>query len=214
MASSFIVNDGDHLSKIAKKFGFRSFRTVWDDPANAGLQQLRPNPNVLLPGDVVVIPDKVARDEPADTGKRHTFVTLAASLKLRIVVKDHFNLPQAGEPGLLDIDGDERPVTTAGDGLVERAIPADAEGGQINILGGAVTVQIGRLHPVDHPSGWFARLNNLGYYAGDVGNPDANEVRSAIEEFQCDFGLSVVGLRRDGTPDDATRSALLAAHGC
>lgn len=187
---------------------------MWDDPANAGLRQLRANPNVLLPGDSVFIGDKQDRDEAADTGKRHTYFTIAPSLKLRIVVKDRFDVPLGGELGTLDVDGDARPVTTAGDGLIERAIAVDAKGGELYIVGAALVVGIGRLHPVDHPSGWLARLNNLGYQAGDVGNPAPGDVRSAVEEFQCDFGLPVVGLAADGTLDAATRRALLSAHGC
>ena len=214
MGSFFVVKDGDHASKIAKKLGFRSFRSVWDDPSNATLRQVRPNPNVLLPGDSIFIRDKEDRDEPADTGKRHTFFTIAPSLKLRIVIKDRFDVPLGGEVGTLDIDGDERPVTTAGDGLIERAIPIDAEGGALNVVGVALVVGIGRLHPVDHSSGWLARLNNLGYHAGEVANPAPSDVRSAVEEFQCDFGLPVVGFAADGTLDSATQSALLSAHGC
>ncbi len=214
MGSFFVVKGGDHVSKIAKKFGFRSFRSVWDDPANATLRQTRSNPNVLLPGDSIFIRDKQDRDEPADTGKRHTFFTIVPSLKLRIVVKDRFDVPLGGQVGTLDVDGDARQVTTAGDGLIERAIPVDAEGGELDILGAALVVGIGRLHPVDHPTGWLARLNNLGYHAGDVGNPTPSDVRSAVEEFQCDFGLPVVGLAADGTLDGGTQTALLSAHGC
>jgi hypothetical protein len=214
MSSSYTVKDGDHLSKIAKKFGFRSFLTVWDDPGNAALRQLRPNPNVLLPGDVVFIPDKERRDEAAETGKRHVFFTMSPRLKLRIVIKDRFDSPIASEPGQLDVDGDERPVTTASDGLIERAIPVDAEGGSLEILGVEPALGIGRMHPADDSTGWQARLNNLGYHAGEIGKAAPEDVRSAVEEFQCDFGLPVVGLQEDGTLDGATRQKLLEVHGC
>ena len=209
MGSFIVVKDGDHISKIAKKFRFRSFRSIWDDPGNAALRQIRTNPHVLLPGDSIFIRDKQDRDEPADTGKRHTFFTIAPSLKLRIVIKDCFDVPLGGEVGTLDVDGDATPVATTGEGLVERVIPIDAEGGQPDIVGATSILGIGRLHPVEHVSGWLARLNNVGYDAGEVGNPDAADVRSATEEFQCDFALPITG-----TMDATTQQRLMQIHGC
>lgn len=209
MGSFFVVKDGDHVSKIAKKFGFRSFRSVWDDPANAALRQIRPNPNVLLPGDSIFIRDKKDRDEPADTGMRHTFFTIAPALKLRIVVKDRFDVPLGGEAGTLDVDGDARPATTAGDGLIERAIPIDAEGGELDLGRLYRHVKIGRLEPVDGVKGWQARLDNLGYEPGPLGRASTDDLRSAVEEFQCDTGLPVTGAM-----DAVTQQRLLQAHGC
>jgi len=52
-------------------------------------------------------------------------------------------------------------------------------------------------------------LNNLGYEAGDVGAPDPERFRSAVEEFQCDQDMDVTG-----DCDDATQSQLRSAHGC
>jgi hypothetical protein len=39
--------------------------------------------------------------------------------------------------------------------------------------------------------------------------PEVNDVRSAIEEFQCDFGLPVTG-----TMDAVTQQRLMQIHGC
>ena len=58
MATSHVVTQGEHLSQIAKRYGFRDSRTVWDHPDNAALRERRPSPNVLLPGDVIQIPAK------------------------------------------------------------------------------------------------------------------------------------------------------------
>jgi len=48
---------GDSLYTIAKEEGFLNWRSIYDAPENESLRVLRPNPQVLLPGDVVVIPD-------------------------------------------------------------------------------------------------------------------------------------------------------------
>lgn len=209
MSILYTVQEGEHLSKIAKKFGFRSFRAIWSDPNNAALAATRTSPNVLLPGDVIFIPDREPRREEANTGRRHTFFTTNQRLRLRLVVKDPFDTPMKGMSIDVDVDGDVAPLITSNDGQVERPIPIDAERGQISVLGVVVPVRIGHLNPVDHVSGWMARLNNLGYHAGEVGQSSPEEVRSAVEEFQCDFGLPVTGL-----VDGATQAALVSAHGC
>jgi hypothetical protein len=45
MSSFHIVQQGEHLSGIAAKFGFSSFRTIWQHPENAELKKLRKDPN-------------------------------------------------------------------------------------------------------------------------------------------------------------------------
>jgi nucleoid-associated protein YgaU len=51
------VQQGECLSRIARRYGVREWRVVWDSPENEQLRAKRQNPNVLYPGDVVVIPD-------------------------------------------------------------------------------------------------------------------------------------------------------------
>lgn len=49
----YIVQQGDYLAKLAFVHGFEPDE-VWNDPKNADLKKLRPDPNVLAPGDVRV----------------------------------------------------------------------------------------------------------------------------------------------------------------
>ena len=51
MGETYTVKQGDYLAKIAAQFGFTNLKTIWDDPQNAKLKELRKNPNVLFPGD-------------------------------------------------------------------------------------------------------------------------------------------------------------------
>ena len=69
--------------------------------------------------------------------------------------------------------------------------------------------RIGHLDPVEEPSGQMARLTNLGYYLGPEGEIDAHQLRSAIEEFQCDHSLPV-----DGKCGSQTQAKLKQVHGC
>jgi N-acetylmuramoyl-L-alanine amidase len=65
------------------------------------------------------------------------------------------------------------------------------------------------LDPLDEGSGWRVRLNNLGYDAGESDDADNPRLRSAIEEFQCDYDLTV-----DGICGPQTQAKLLERHGC
>jgi hypothetical protein len=58
MPKNYIVRPGDTLGKIAASNGFRNFREIYDDPANAAFRAKRPNPDLIFPGDLIVIPDR------------------------------------------------------------------------------------------------------------------------------------------------------------
>ena len=85
MPHKHIVKQGECLSLIARRYGFANYRTVYDHADNAELRELRPNPNVLSPGDVVVIPDKDTKTESVATGKFHRFEVATPAKALRIV---------------------------------------------------------------------------------------------------------------------------------
>jgi LysM domain len=57
MSKPYTVIRGDNLTKIAHRHGFRNWRAIYDHPDNAGFRRLRPNPNLIYPGDVVQIPE-------------------------------------------------------------------------------------------------------------------------------------------------------------
>lgn len=56
MSTPYTVQRGDTLTKIANRHGFRNWRAIYDHPDNAGFKRLRPNPNLIYPGDVIQIP--------------------------------------------------------------------------------------------------------------------------------------------------------------
>jgi LysM domain len=57
MSTPYTVRRGDTLTKIANGHGFRNWRAIYDHPDNAAFRRLRPNPNLIYPGDVIQIPD-------------------------------------------------------------------------------------------------------------------------------------------------------------
>jgi hypothetical protein len=72
-----------------------------------------------------------------------------------------------------------------------------------------IPMKIGELDPVEELSGQQVRLNNVGYFAGDVGEKDEESFRSAVEEFQCDHGSAV-----DGVCGPTSQAKLKEVHGC
>lgn len=55
MATPYTVKAGDTLSAIASRHGMR-WQDIYNHPDNAAFRAKRPNPNVIYPGDVIMIP--------------------------------------------------------------------------------------------------------------------------------------------------------------
>jgi hypothetical protein len=216
MADYYTVEQGDHLSKIAKDNGFTDYTIIWNHPNNSDLKSQRQNPNVLFPGDQVFIPDMEQKQESGATDKKHTFVVDKKTLKLRLVLQDTYEKPIAGAQCALLVDGQTYQLTTDGNGKLEQEIPLDAKKGTLTIRGDqtpftndVIPIKIGHLDPIDEISGQVARLNNLGYSAGPLDGSDTDAFESAVEEFQCDNSLTV-----DGICGPQTQSTLKQVHGC
>jgi hypothetical protein len=156
MADFYTVEQGDHLSKIAKDNGFTDYSVIWDHPNNADLKKLRQNPNILLPGDQVFIPDREEKQESGPTDKKHTFTVDKKTLKLRLLLEDFYEKPIAGAQCALLIDGQVYQLTTDGNGKLEQEIPLDAKEGTLTIRGDqtpfaneVIPIRIGHLDPLD-----------------------------------------------------------------
>jgi hypothetical protein len=210
MAENYKVKDGDFLTKIAVAHGFRDYRTIWSDAKNKTLKDKRKSPNILMPDDDLFIPDKKTdKEESGQTDHIHVFRVIAPPLMLRLRLQDLDDEAVVGTPYHLEIDGQVFQDKTKKGGLIEHEIPPTAQRGVLTIGDLVIPIHVGFLHPIDEISGWRARLNNLGYNAGESDDPDDAQLRSAVEEFQCDYGLDV-----DGVCGPATQKKLKERHGC
>lgn len=200
------------MSSIAQAFGFRTFRTIYDDPSNAELRVLRPDPNQLAPGDEVTIPDHEEREERAATEKRHDFVVKVkpAEIRLRLDVDQSVDYELVVEGKLL------RTGTTDGSSPIIHEIPRDARVGSIALWPtGAdkadathvIALDIGGLIPVELMPGVKGRLLNLGHYDGAVDNEESAEVTEAVRIFQ-----RAIGAEDTGTIDGKLHQELRAHH--
>jgi hypothetical protein len=217
MAGYHIVKQGEDVPHLAWTYGFRDYLTIWNHPNNAALRTKRQNPNVLYPGDSVFIPDKDSGEYDKSTDKRHRFMVKSKPLKLRLVLKDQYEKPIANTACVLTVDDETKRLTTDGTGKVELTIQPSARNAKLVIdgreetphAGTEIPIRIGHLDPVEEISGQQGRLKSLGYYWGEIDGEDGPEFRSAVEEFQCEQGLTV-----DGICGPITQSKLKQVYGC
>src|SRR5260221_607385 len=100
----YVVKEGDCLASLAYARGLY-WRSVWSHPRNAALKKARKNPNVLLPGDRVHLPELEPKDYEGSTDKRHKFVRKGVPEMLRFVLRDEFGKARANVRYRLVVDG-------------------------------------------------------------------------------------------------------------
>lgn len=212
MPKEHTVRPGECTDSIAYAYGFFA-ETVWDAPQNERLRAERESKNVLSPGDVLTIPDKREKEEPAATGREHTFRRrgVPARIHLRFVLNDQ---PRSGVPYVLEIDGNRRSGVLDDQGELHQPVMPDARGGRVILNPGQPNeethhLQLRRLEPIDTVRGQQTRLRNLGFYDGAIDGELGPRTQRAVQDFQTAHQLDVSGL-----PDEPTLARLLETHGC
>ncbi|BBO88744.1 PGRP and LysM peptidoglycan-binding domain-containing protein [Desulfosarcina ovata] len=219
MAPVYKVKQGDCISSIALHFG-HFWETLWNEPDNTGLWEFRKDPNVLMAGDEVMVPEIRPKAETGATEVCHRFRKkgVPAKLRLRVLMEDPFEEQEdkeepksrANQEYVLDLDGAIYRGTTDDDGIIEVAIPPNARYGKLTVGpdNTVIKVALGELDPVDQISGLQGRLNNLGFHCGAVTGEINEATQAALRRFQEEHGLEVTG-----QPDQQTRDKLEEAHG-
>jgi N-acetylmuramoyl-L-alanine amidase len=224
MPEDYTVEPGDCMSSIAYENGF-FWQTLWNDPSNADLKIKRKDPNVLMTGDVVHIPDLTVRNEPGATEMTHTFVLKGVPEVLRMRLQDELHKPRPNLDYVIVIEGISRRGKTDANGELKESIPPNARNGTLtfaalrstNKAGKPVPgrpktqvmiLQLGNLNPISEVSGLKARLANLKFYKGQVDENLDDATKLAIRKFQTKQGLPVTGIA-----DDATKAQLKKLHG-
>jgi len=217
MGGYYTVKQGDYVPGIAWRSGFSDFLTIWNHPNNTELKNQRQNPNVLLPGDSLYIPELQQGMYSRPTDKTHKFVTNRKPLELCLFLRDQYEKPIANAPCTLTVDSQSYQLTSDGNGKLELLIPPSAGESRLVIQdteqtpygNTVIPIKIGYLDPVDEVSGQRARLTNLGYFVGDIDGTGGPEFETAVEEFQCEHSLTV-----DGICGPQTQAKLKQVHGC
>lgn len=201
------IQPGDSVLSLAKRYGFLS-QTIWDAPQNVELRERREDMNTLMPGDVLVIPDKRVAPTSLGTGRSHQLRIKGTLATLRMQVYD-FGEPRAGQDFVLTVGDYVVEGTTDGDGILEVSVPVLATSGQL-VVGEdqfQLGIMFGHLDPASELSGIQQRLINLGYTCHDSPGELGVSTQIALREFQHRQGLDV-----NGELDDDTRARIVELH--
>ena len=209
MSETHVAGAGEHLARIAAHQGLASYVALWEAPANAELKRARESPHLLAAGDVVTVPVPARREVDRPTEARHQFRIDLRPLALRLRLRTWDGRAEPDEVTAGYLEGQPVTPTNRGDGEVALDIEPTSDRCWLRFGDRELLARIGQLQPVETPAGVRQRLENLGYFPGPAEDPTDLDLRSAIEEFQCDQGLVV-----DGKVGSKTRAALRREHGC
>lgn len=207
MPQTVTVAQGDCISSIAFSKGFYP-ETIWNDPANAGLKNQRTDPNMLVPGDKVVIRDKDPGGVDCASGDTYKFRKRGVPAMFRLQLFENEE-PRANHNYSLIVDGNRFQGTTSPDGVLQEYISPSAKKAELTIGPPEAKFEFifGTLQPIGEIAGVQGRLNNLGYECGPINGQINDKTREALLAFQTRFGLD-----QTGKPDQPTLDRLKKIH--
>jgi hypothetical protein len=220
----YVVRQGDTLSRIAYRAGLPP-EEIWSHPDNADLRERRPNPEVLAPGDIVVLPRTEPQSAEFSNGgtQRYRARVPDTSVSLAVVVG---GLPVENEPyEIVGVPGREPLAgTTGAHGVIRFTVPITVTEVDIRLprREQRLHLRIGHLDPPEERSGAEARLRQLGYMLprardllGDLLPEELEDVEggictydAALEQFQRDHDIDP-----SGRICERTATALRGRHG-
>ena len=209
-ASSYKVHPGDRLTAIAAGHGFLNWKTVWDFSGNHHLHMSQRSPSVLIPGDEIAIPTRLARVAEVEGGvARHT-VHRADDLCLRLQLHshDHKYCPTIAYAITLP-SGEVLKGKTDDKGWLVCSLFSEIESCEIEYWPGgeeqpSVATHVFLTEDIDDADqSLLSHLRNLGFAEDD------EPVKDTILRYQ-----NYMELPTTGTLDDTTRSSIKkAVHG-
>src|SRR5262245_51884844 len=135
MARNYEVQQGDTIASIAGEFGLFP-DAVWNHPDNAELKSKRKDPHVLMPGDVVHIPDLRIKELDKAAGSRHRFRRKGVPKFLELQLLDE-GKPMKDLEYRIEIDGKTSNGKTNADGLLKHPIPLNARKAKLFLANGS-----------------------------------------------------------------------------
>jgi hypothetical protein len=226
--AKYKVEEGESLLEIGEDHGV-PYTAFYDKKLNSDLKKLRPNPNLLAPGeDSINLPEKGKKQVTAKTGDTKKLQVQKPPLrKLKLRLMDSDGKPLKSKPCKVAFPPDDpAPYSSDGSGILEIPLPDEvkAKGDKGRHLGATLTVgdpeehsfqlRLRFLRPLQDVAdqgvrGAKARLRNLGYAVTSPESPIDGATHVALAVFQADNGLEV-----DGKLSDDTLKKLEEVHGC
>lgn len=217
MTQQHTVAQGETLLRIAKQYGYQTSKALYNHPSNAEFKALRPDPNLIYPGDKITIPPKKEKFIPLRTNSINSFVVQNEKEYFRLQVSYDDGDDVAGKRVVLNIGSQTIDTILQSDGLIEVELNNnDALTGTVDLYlnEGETTptksfaVQIGNLDPIDTLSGVQGRCNMLGFDCGTVDGVMGKKTRIGVKEFQYEHDLDI-----DGIPGPKTKAKLQQVFG-
>lgn len=203
--SGYRVRRGDSIASIAAKQNLLP-DTIWLHAQNSELRKLRQDPDLLLEGDRVFVPESSDKKESCATENTHRFRRKGIPRILRIRLHDCINEPLANEKFQIDIDGQLSKGSTDADGWIEHPIDPLAKKAKVILASGDVfDFDLGFLSPPNTTLGVQQRLRNLGFYVGPLDGHSSDDMMLALIRFQASEDLDPSGEIDDATVDVLAR---------
>jgi hypothetical protein len=199
----YVVAQGDTTSSLAARHGIAR-DAILGHEHNATLFEKRKNPDILLAGDIVHLPEDPPRNWlPVKLGKANRFQATLHEITLRIALPAYASSPYSASAEGVTLTG-----TADANGRIELRVPAHVPlvRVQFSAPAGVVHLHVGHLDPIDSRSGLRQRLTNLGIPVGDEDGDHA--LRRALAIFQSRHDLDPTGVL-----DADTRTRLEEKHG-
>jgi len=240
MSVEHTVQEGESIGSIAFEHGF-FWETLWEHGSNAGLKEKRKDPDILLAGDRVHIPDLRVREESKGSDAKHKFKRKGVPAQFVVVLRkpsarsneksegagtvNHWDFdepkpenlpdePDADVPYLLYADGLlVKEGKSDGDGKIKATVSPAARNGVLILQRGTPRERTIELQ--------FRHMDPVTEVQGickrlvNLGYPcptDSSEVTPAIRSALIDFQTRH-SLKVTGEPDTATQDKLKETYG-
>jgi len=211
MAEKHVIAAGDCIRSIAAAHGHTPEK-IWMDAANADLRDMREDPSMLLPGDIVQIPDIETKTVQGGTESKHGFCRMGLKCYLRLQLLDDDYEPRSYVEYELELDGKTRKGKTDGDGNLEELIKPTTQSALLKLPDDdeAVSYEIllGQVDPGNETRGVQQRLANLGLYTGEIDGKLGPKTETAVSFLQ-----KKLEIQQTGELDDTSRNKLQSLHG-
>ncbi len=175
MAHQHTIKRGETLLNVADHYGFADWKTIWDHPNNGPLRQRRDDPQRLVPGDELHVPDKGERWVKVSTNQKHVFELRSPQSRLKVALEDRFGSPYARRAFKVLADDKELEGRTDDLGVVDVPLPCTPGQSVLITLPKEEIewqVEVGTLYPLleEDVTGYQAALQNLGFLHEPTGD--------------------------------------------